>query len=68
MIIGAVSVQMKEDKCRSIGRENVDNVPRRRMSTADPMDPTPCFSEERPTKKLPTQRFGCGISEAATVS
>ena len=66
--MSAVSLEMREDKRRNIGWGNVDGVPLGRTATAALMAPTTSLVEERPTKKCPTQRIGCGISEAATVS
>ena len=63
-----VTVQTREDKCRRIGRENVDSVSLGRTAAAALMSPTPYLAEERPKKKRPTHSIGSGITEEATMS
>ena len=67
-MMSEVAVQTQEYKCGCIGRENVDVVPLGITATAYPVSLTPSLAEERPVAERPTQRIGCGIAEAATVS
>ena len=53
-------VETWEDKIRHIGQENVNSVPLGVMEMAASTDPPPYNTEEKPTKKHPTQNIGYG--------